>query len=195
MADSWLTVGKIVRLAYIGHMTLAHIRALAEEYAQQYNPDHVAPFPHENVLEVHSDLHIHFVELEDKDVSGVILYQNNEFTILVNIAKSITRQHLTLAHELGHYFLHKDTVRQEQGIIDTDGMIEGLSAQYWLDNPGQMGLPEIEANNFAASLIMPEELVRRAWEATADITACARIFNVSITTMVLRLTKLGALAG
>lgn len=173
-------------------MTLSYIRALAEEYAQKYNPDHVAPFPHENVLQAHSDLHIHFVELEDKDVSGVILYKDSEFTILVNIAKSITWQHFTLAHELGHYFLHKDIVRQEQGIVDADGMIQVLNTQHWLDH---VGLPEIEANNFAASLIMPEELVRRAWEATTDIEACARIFNVSITTMVLRLTKLGALAG
>jgi len=176
-------------------MTLTKIRALAEEYAKKYNPDHVAPFPHENVLEQHQDLHIHFVELEDKDVSGVILYKDNEFTILVNIAKPITRQHFTLAHELGHYFLHQDTVRQEQGIVDTDDMIEGLSAQYWLDNPGQVGMLEIEANSFAASLIMPEDLVYRAWEATTDIVACARIFNVSIANMALRLTKLGVLAG
>src|SRR5581483_826229 len=174
-------------------MTLAHIRALAEEYAQKYNPDHVAPFPHENVLDQHSDLRIHYVELEDPEDSGVILYKDNEFTILVNIAKPITRQHFTLAHELGHYFLHKDILRQEQGIVDNDETVDGPNLLYRLDDASAERL-EIEANNFAASLIMPTDLVRRAWEATKDINACARIFNVSIAAMALRLTKLGVFA-
>lgn len=174
-------------------MTLAHIRALAEEYAQRYNPDHVAPFPHENILEQHADLRIYFVELEDPGVSGVILYKENEFTILVNIAKPITRQHFTLAHELGHYFLHQDILRQEQGIVDTDDTVEESNVLYRLDEATARRL-EIEANNFAASLLMPAHLVRKAWTATEDIESCARIFNVSVAAMAIRLTKLGILA-
>lgn len=175
-------------------MTLAHIRALAEEYALKYNPDHVAPFPHEQVLAEHADLHIYFVELEDLEVSGVILYKDNEFTILISIAKSITRQHFTLAHELGHYFLHKDILRQEQGIVDNDEIVDGPNLLYRMDTASAQRL-EIEANNFAASLIMPTDLIRRAWDATKDVSACARIFNVSVAAMALRLTKLGLLVG
>jgi Zn-dependent peptidase ImmA (M78 family) len=174
-------------------MTLAHIRALAEEYATKYNPTNVAPFPHENVLRDHADLKIYFTELDDPLVSGVILYQNNEFSILVNISKPVTGQHMTLGHELGHYFLHQDIIRQEQGIIDGDMVLDGSNALHRLeDAPAQR--VEIEANNFAASLLMPANLVRRAWEATEDIGDCARIFNVSAIAMTVRLTKLGMIA-
>lgn len=174
-------------------MTLAHIRALAEEYAQAYNPDHVAPFPHENVLAKHDDLRIYFVELEDPAVPGVIVHKDGEFTILVDIAKPITWQHITLAHELGHYFLHKDTLRQTQGIVDSDETVDGSNTLHHPDSAAAQQL-EDEANSFATSLIMPADLVRRAWEASENVEACARIFTVSVAVMAVRLIRLGILA-
>ena len=174
-------------------MTLAHIRALAEEYARKYNPKHIAPFPHENVLEDQPDLKVYFTELDDAAVSGVILFQDGEYSILVNISKPVTRQHFTLAHEFGHYFLHQDALKREQGIVDGDTTLDNPNILYRLDDAASQRM-EVEANNFAASLLMPAELVRRAWEATEDINDCARIFNVSAVAMTVRLTKLGILA-
>ena len=51
------------------------IRALAEEYAHKYNPDHFAPFPYQNVADLHDDLSVFFANLEDNDVSGVTRWQ------------------------------------------------------------------------------------------------------------------------
>jgi Zn-dependent peptidase ImmA (M78 family) len=170
-------------------MTLAHIRALAEEYATKYNPGNVAPFPYENILKDHPDLKIYFTELEDDKVSGVILLKDGEFSILVNSIKPATRQNFSVGHELGHYFLHQDTLRSEKGIIDGDDTMDGQGIMYRLD--GHETEQEIEANNFAASLLMPADLVRRAWEATTSIEECARIFSVSVVAMSVRLLELG----
>lgn len=173
-------------------MTLAHIRALAEEYATLYNPEHVSPFPYENVVAKHSDLKVYFTHLDDDLVSGVILFKDGEFNILINSNKPATRQHFSLGHELGHYFLHKDQLQAEQGIVDGDDTLDGPRILYRSDDEAEKKTRiETEANNFAASLLMPADLVRRAWRATHSIQECARIFQVSVVAMSVRLTKLG----
>jgi Zn-dependent peptidase ImmA (M78 family) len=171
-------------------MTLAHIRALAEEYATKYNPSDLSPFPFENVLVDHADLKIYYTALDDSKVSGVILWKDGEYSILINNTKPATRQHFTLGHELGHYFLHQDILKDERGIVDGDDALDGPKILYRSDDDKTTRL-EVEANNFAASLIMPANLVRKAWEATLSIEECARIFQVSPIAMTVRLTKLG----
>lgn len=167
---------------------MLHIRALAEEYASKYNPDNVSPFPFENVLKHHEDLKVYYTVLED-DVSGAILYKDTEYSILINTNKPTTRQNFTVGHELGHYFLHKEELQRASAIIDGDDSLDGQKILYRRDDQSNKRL-EIEANNFAASLLMPADLVRRAWQATQNVEDCARIFSVSVVAMSVRLTKL-----
>ncbi|HSD55916.1 MAG TPA: ImmA/IrrE family metallo-endopeptidase [Candidatus Saccharimonadales bacterium] len=169
-------------------MSMLHIRALAEEYASKYNPDNVSPFPFENVLKHHEDLKVYYTVLED-DVSGAILYKDTEYSILINTNKPTTRQNFTVGHELGHYFLHKEELQRASAIIDGDDSLDGQKILYRRDDQSNKRL-EIEANNFAASLLMPADLVRRAWQATQNVEDCARIFSVSVVAMSVRLTKL-----
>ena len=75
-------------------------------------------------------------------------------------------------------------------MVDGDNYLETSSTLYRLDD-AQRTQVEKEANNFAASLIMPEALVRRAWDTVKDIEECAKIFNVSVSAMSIRLTRLG----
>jgi Zn-dependent peptidase ImmA (M78 family) len=171
--------------------SLTHIRALAEEYATKYNPEHLAPFPYENILSVHADLAVYFTDLDDDDVSGVTLFKDGAYSILINSRKPATRQHFSLGHELGHYFLHKEALQNSRGIIDGDETLDGPHFLYRRDSDSRDLKQEVEANNFAASLIMPADLVRQAWEATTDVEECARIFNVSIVAMSVRLVILG----
>ncbi len=171
-------------------MKLPQIRALAEEYALKYNPKHLAPFPYENVITEHTDLRVYFTTLDDDAVSGAILFKDGQYNILINNSKPEARQHFTLAHELGHYFLHGEELRGEHAIIDGDDTLDGPRILYRSDDNKAQRL-EIEANNFAASLIMPADLVRRAWDATHSIQECARIFSVSPVAMSIRLTRLG----
>jgi len=171
-------------------MTLAEISERGEEYARTYNPRSVAPFPYENVLAQHADLEILLADLEDDEVSGVTLFKDERFTILINDAKPETRQNFTVGHELAHYFLHRELLKQEEGIVDGDATLDGSGLLYRLNGTEDTQI-EIEANAFAASLLMPADLVRRAWEVTRDIEECAMIFKVSAVAMSVRLTHLG----
>lgn len=171
-------------------MPIQEVTKIAEQHARKYNPGSISPFPYENVLTLHKDLDIHYVDLEDDNVSGVTLFEKGRYTILINSTKPDTRQHFTLGHELGHYFLHKAYLQSEKGIVDQDAWLDGPTMLFRADDVEKTRI-EIEANNFAAGLLMPEDLVRRAWQAFGSIQECARIFKVSIVAMSIRLTELG----
>jgi Zn-dependent peptidase ImmA (M78 family) len=175
-------------------MTLEQIRALAEDTAAAYNPQHVAPFPYERVTEGRPDLKIYFTELDDDEISGATLHEDGEFTILINTTKPGTRQHFSLGHELGHYFLHTDILKAEKAIIDSEDALAGPRILFRQENTSNEQL-EREANAFAATLIMPADLVRQGWDAVdSDIEKLAQIFQVSTIAMSIRLTELGLVA-
>ncbi len=172
-------------------MNLEQIHKLAEEISSKYNPDKEAPFPYKNVLNDKSDLNIWYLDLEDDDVSGATLYRNDKFTILINTKKHENRQHFTLGHELGHYFLHQDILKEKNGLIDGDSFLDGNKVLYRIDDHEKRNKIEKEANHFAASLIMPASLVKKAWKANDNIEEIAQIFKVSTLAMSIRLTQLG----
>lgn len=172
-------------------MTFSEINELAEKYASTYNPEKLTPFPYENIVNAHNDLDILHIDPEDDTMSGVIIYEDHEskFSIFINATKHANRQHFTLGHELGHYFLHKDILKREKGFIDQDDSLDSRDILYRLDNV-QQDQYEIEANHFAAGLLMPSQLVHEAWEVVNDIEECAKLFNVSTVAMSIRLTEL-----
>ena len=165
----------------------------AEEIVKIYNPEGFSPFPYENIQKDKEDLNIFLTNFENDEVSGVILYKEEKFNILINKSKAKTRQHFTIAHELGHYFLHSDIIKSEEIIVDGDNFLDGNQILYRLDKTKRNEI-ETEANNFAASLIMPEELVRKAWSTVGGVEECAKIFQVSILAMSIRLDRLGLLS-
>jgi Zn-dependent peptidase ImmA (M78 family) len=171
-------------------MTFDEISELAERYARKYNPGSIAPFPHENIVAAHPDLEIYFTDLEDDKVAGVTLFGKGKYTILINITKPEVRQHFALGHELGHYFLHKDFLRAEKGIVDSESWPGDPTLQYQAEDSTILRMDQ-EANRFAASLLMPEDLLGRAWRAFDSIVECARIFKVPVVAVSVRITELG----
>lgn len=171
--------------------TKEEICDFAESLSRKYNPEKLSPFPYEKIAEDKNDLEIYLVEMPEK-ISGATLYikETCRFRILVNKNKPKTRQNFTIAHELGHYFLHKDLIHKNEEIfVDEDNTLDGSNILFRLDE-AEITKVETEANNFAASLIMPSELVREAWNAIQDVTECAKIFNVSLSAMSIRLERL-----
>lgn len=169
-------------------MTKQEVSDFAEQIAQQYNPQGLSPFPFENIQELNKDLNIYLAALDDQ-ISGAVGFNDNIFTIFINSNKPKTRQHFTTAHEIGHYFLHQDLTKKQQVLVDSDQYLDGNNFLYRLDS-AEPTVVETDANNFAASLIMPETLVRKAWESINDIEECAKIFNVSQIAMRVRLERL-----
>jgi len=96
------------------------------------------------------------------------------------------RRRFTLAHELGHFHLH------HSASFHLDFFDVGGSAG---DAPGYNWQHERAANDFAANLLMPSDLVRRAAEHTEGIDDLAAEFDVSRQAMAFRLAALGLRPG
>lgn len=130
----------------------------------------------------------------DGAVSGFLRSKNGITVIGVNEKNHIKRQRFTIAHEIGHFALHLD--ESSSTFIDKSS----TSAVFNRDNESSKGIHDIEiqANAFAAALIMPEKLVRDSlkkylirYSSIEDIAwKMAKDFNVSEQAMTLRLVKL-----
>ena len=127
------------------------------------------------------------------EVSGMVHRRPDGSGIIgVNSEHSKTRQRFTIAHEIGHLLLHGEEgfhIDEKRPLARRDE----LSRQ-------AVDAREIEANQFAAELLMPEAIVRESWEALVEgdaevafedgIGELARTFLVSPLAMTHRLTNL-----
>jgi Zn-dependent peptidase ImmA (M78 family) len=91
------------------------------------------------------------------DVSGMLVPLNQagadrQWVIVVNEADPPARQRFTVAHELGHLLLHKYAAPHADGRIQIKFRDERSTTGSVKE--------EIEANQFAAELLMPERLLR-----------------------------------
>ena len=136
---------------------------------------------------------IHY-EPFDGRISGMVHRQANGGAIIgVNAAHAINRQRFTIAHELGHLILHKDETLH----VDEREPIAFRNEESSLATKDV----EIEANQFAAELLMPVDLLAKEigslpddMEAEDAVIELADRFQVSEQAMTLRLTRLGVLA-
>jgi Zn-dependent peptidase ImmA (M78 family) len=88
---------------------------------------------------------------EDDDIAGKIEKEGESFVITVNKEQSELRINFTIAHELGHLFLHMGYIIDKNKWDAIDEYID--SAKYRLGYSEE----EYEANQFAASFLMPAE--------------------------------------
>lgn len=122
----------------------------------------------------------------DNDVSGALIINENAKLICTNANDSEKRERFSIAHELGHYFIHH--------IQDLELT---KSATYLRDKLSSTGVndKEIEANYFAACLLMPEEKIKELVNFNIsfdkNVEKLSKDFNVSETAMAIRLNKLG----
>ena len=167
----------------------------AKKFVQKYNPEGLVPFPFDDTVLNLGNVDIVNLKLQS-DVSGAIFFQDDRFKIVVDPDKPSVRQYFTLAHEFGHYVLHKDWLisHPSDGFIDRSINFDNLSALMRPDSPPlspEEVIREKEANNFAAEILMPSDKVEEFWKLTEDIAECANAFQVSVSAMAIRLERLG----
>lgn len=131
----------------------------------------------------------------DGTQSGFALRDGQTRIIGVNSATSPRRQRFTIAHEMGHLDLHEG---KKLLIVDHAMRID------WRNDVSSLGTneQEIEANAFAAEILMPARMIRSQVSSyvregiTRDrlIVKLARDFDVSAEAMGYRLINLGILA-
>lgn len=124
----------------------------------------------------------------DKKISGAIIYSASEdrFDILVNRDDAKVRQRFTIAHELGHYFLHRELLKKDELHIDT------ILYRAEDKKDGEAKKREKEVDYFAGALLMNRTLLENI-RNEHTIEELAEIFNVSVSAMTVRLDILGIL--
>lgn len=121
-----------------------------------------------------------------KDISGILEHSKSDgYVISVNASHSEARRRFTIAHELGHYLLHKQLVGD--GIGDDKAYRSTSVGKY--HNTAIGAYEETQANKFAASLLMPMDLIDeiKKSEGIDDPATLAKRFNVSEHAMCIRL--------
>jgi hypothetical protein len=150
------------------------------------------PIPVERVA-IQLGLQVERAPLGD-GISGLLVIQDGRGMIGVSVTQPPVRQRFTIAHEIGHFVLHKDVMPV---FIDKQFLRPYLTA--FRDTSSSTGEDwlEREANAFAAALLMPADMVRAAvaelgFDVADDevIEDLSRLFQVSRQAMTFRVANL-----
>lgn len=141
------------------------------------------------VLAKHLGMAVHNAKFSDDNLVGMIAKKGDNVTLLVNATDPPFRKRFTIAHELGHHFLH---------LLEDGEFVDGEANLFRSPRIDQKQMTpaqrrEIQANMFAAALLMPEEELRAEYRRAKPLKQIARRFNVSEEAMGIRLNQLGLL--
>ncbi len=164
------------------------IETLTQKILRECNVDE-PPVPIEGIAKRYG-LQIRFQALQS-DLSGFLYREQEDGVIGVNSIHARVRQRFTIAHELGHFLLHQnDALHIDRAVLAK--FRSNLSKQ-------GIDVDEMEANLFAAEILMPRDLIAREFERSEPIdildedfiVQLAHRYNVSIQALFLRLMNLG----
>jgi Zn-dependent peptidase ImmA (M78 family) len=125
------------------------------------------------------------------DISGLLAIQDGKATIGYNSKEPLARIRFTIAHEFGHYELHRE---KNHLFVDKQFIYRSVNSG---DTPITQAM-EQEANSFASAILMPTDLLRKEIQRTdldlmddKAIEKLANLFQVSTTAMSIRISGLG----
>jgi len=122
-------------------MVIEHIETLAEKILSESGAL-TLPVPVEIVA---TNSQIRISRAPSSEFSGMLIRKDGYALIGINSGESSVRQRFTVAHELGHFFLHEE----KDAFIDYRDK-KGASSQ----TPR-----ERQANMFAAAILMPRKMI------------------------------------
>ena len=98
----------------------------------------------------------------------------NNFFIFINENMSPQMQRMTCAHELGHLLLHRDVLKRELFLAEME--IFDITDQ-----------KELEANEFAASLLIDDEELLQLLREEYDVVTAASMLDVNVNMFMVKL--------
>ncbi|MBD3238836.1 MAG: ImmA/IrrE family metallo-endopeptidase [Candidatus Moranbacteria bacterium] len=126
---------------------------------------------------------VYEVNFDDPQVAGMVVDSDKEKSIYVSENDPEGRKRFTIAHELGHVILHHQELAANQRIVDYRKPLTDYKDTDDLKR-------EVEANMFAAEILMPEDLTKKLWEFKQDVDDLAGFFKVSQKAALVRLESL-----
>lgn len=123
----------------------------------------------------------------DDELSGMAFTKAGSKFIIVNAAHHLNRRRFTICHEIAHHVLHADEL---SGRVHVDKTVFARNARSITGED----LFEVEANAFAAELLMPRSELRKIGQIDvnddARVALLAREFRVSAAAMAVRIENL-----
>lgn len=151
-------------------------------------------------IDVHAIAHRLGLEITEANlgegVSGLLISNAGSAHIFIQTKDHNHRKRFSIGHEIAHFILGHQIESGEHVIVDRGYYISqrGPRASTGVDQK------EIEANQFAACLLMPSQLLRERVSALGgpplldqEVSYLANEFEVSEQAMTIRLTTLGLL--
>ena len=121
--------------------------------------------------------------LMSEDMSGSLVKVGpDKYEIHLNVLHPSTRQRFTIAHELGHFVHHRSLLGN--GVSDNRAYRTATDDEHF--NPKIKPKHETEANRFAASLLMPKEIVAKLRNEGISVQDMADRLEVSKQAMSIR---------
>lgn len=149
---------------------------LLDEYALKFSPVAKPPIPIDSIAELHLQLSLEYLDMKTlfpmADVHGAIWFQQARIGIDQNLDPDANpsrrgRYHFTLAHEVGHWRLHRQHFVSNPAQRTLFG--DGTPHPDVVCRSSEVSQPvEWQANAFASCLLMPRRLVYGAWSSFRD---------------------------
>lgn len=142
--------------------------ALLAEYGRCIEPLTEPPVPVDDIFEAHLHFDFRFADLTAKyggtNVLAEIFIKDKKVVVdksldPVEHPPMLGRYNFTLAHEIGHWVLH----RNEVFAVSSDPDMFGFVSNPVICRDGSPEPHEWQANAFASNLLMPKEWVWREW--------------------------------
>ena len=145
---------------------------LLAEYGYKYGMVTAPPVPVDEIVELYLELSLEFLDMQAEfgveDIHGALWVNEHRVGIDVRLDPAVNeamlgRYHFTLAHEAGHWRLHRQLFlrRANQPTLLPDA----APRPEYICRSSDSEPIEVQANMFASCLLMPKEMVKREWHA------------------------------
>ncbi|WP_336849377.1 ImmA/IrrE family metallo-endopeptidase [Staphylococcus nepalensis] len=109
-------------------------------------------------------------------ISGYSIVNSQGYPeIVINANDSLVRQRFTMAHEFGHIIMHWDWLNNQSEGLDKE-KYEILFRKNGFNNEYR-DLKEVQANEFAAELLLPHKLIKQVIGNIEDLKSNPISFN------------------
>lgn len=171
------------------------IEIIIQQYESQFLTPISVPIPIEMIVERLFNLQCEITYLDSfgEDVIGLLIPDQRR--ILVDSGCTETQHNFTIAHELGHWYLHYSHGSNEKFIDTSQIFFSILRSKNSKKSAKKKYREEIEANRFASALLIPrfhlKKYVRQIPTiGNKEIQLLASKFHTSPITMKIRLREL-----
>jgi len=148
---------------------------LLAEYGAKHDQVIAAPIPIDEIVELHLELVLEFNDMRQlfgvDDVHGALWVNQRRIGIDQRLEPTqnpamLGRYRFTLAHEAGHWCLHRHLFQRSANQLRL--LPEGTERPEYICRSTDTAPIEYQANRFASCVLMPREMVKRAWQESRD---------------------------